>query len=238
MRFSLLSIAASALLLGACTTGAAHAHGENNAAGASDTATSFITPGHAVPDSARRGSDGVPRDASGRPHDYAHLGRTLPAFSGSMLDGTAFASQALEGQWTLIEVWGVWCHDSRNDAPYVDALWERIEGRPDLGFLSIHVPQNAETAANAYGRYGSVEAFLADEGYDWPVLTDKDASIREALTIRWTPSYILVAPDLTVQGYRTDLSTSGDEDPVTALLDQIETVSASYDPGRIRPVED
>ena len=201
-------------------------------------ATSFITPGHSVSDSAQRGDDGVPRDEAGRPYDYLYLGRELPAFSGTMVSGPLFSTQELKNQWTLIEVWGVWCHDSRKDAPYVQSLWEEVKGSDDLAFLSVHVPQNAERADRAYGDYGSVEAFFEEKGYSWPVLTDPDASIRETLGIKWTPSYILVAPDLTVQGFRTELAASPDDDPVAGLLQEIEAVKASYDPDADRPVED
>ena len=48
---------------------------------------------------------------------------------------------------------------------------------------------------------------------------DEDASIREALKIRWTPTYLLVAPDLTVQGFRTGLADAGDDAVKTFVQD-------------------
>lgn len=242
MRVRLPLFACTVLLLQACAVSAPHAqteaHGQGPAEANQHAATHFLTPGHAVPETAKRRAGGVPRDEAGRPYDYLHLGRELPAFSGPMLDGTRFSSDALGGQWTLIEVWGVWCSDSRRDAPYVQSLWNRIKADDDLAFLSVHVPQSAEKADMAYGRFASVDAYFEEESYSWPVMLDTDASIRETLAVRWTPSYILVAPDLTVQGYRNELATSGEEDPVSALLDLIDAVKASYDPDAPRPVED
>ncbi len=242
MRVRLPLFACTFLLLQACAAPAPHAQtgprGQGPEEANQHAATHFITPGHVVPETAKRSAGGVPRDEAGRPYDYLHLGRELPAFSGPMLDGTRFSSDTLAGQWTLIEIWGVWCSDSRRDAPYVQSLWNRIEADSDLAFLSIHVPHSAATADKAYGSYGSVEAYFEEEDYFWPVVIDTDASIRETLATRWTPSYILVAPDLTVQGYRNDLSASGQEDPVSALLDRIDAVKASYDPDAPRPAED
>ena len=68
----------------------------------------------------------------------------------------------------------------------------------DLNFISIHTPPNAARADEAYGRYGSVEAYFDEKGYSYPTVIDTNASIRDALKIAWTPSYLLVAPDLTV----------------------------------------
>ena len=85
--------------------------------GTGDRATGFITPGASVPDSAERGDDGVPRDDYGRPYDYAYLGREIPAFSGTMAAGPLFSTQELRNQWTLIDVWGLWCSDCRQIRP-------------------------------------------------------------------------------------------------------------------------
>jgi hypothetical protein len=202
------------------------------------SATDFITPGANVPESAERDENGVPRDDHGRPFDYMYLGREIPDFRGTMVAGSLFSTPELENQWTLIEVWGLWCHESIADVPYVAELWNRIKSSDEFAFLSIHTPPNAERADDAYGRHGSLETFFEEKAFSYPTLRDEDASIRETLEISWTPSYILVAPDLTVQGFRTELAASDADDPVQELLDDIAEVKASYEPGASRPVED
>ena len=176
-----------------------------------ESATGFITPGAAVPESAQRREDGVPRDDYGRPYDYKFIGRELPAFGGTMISGPLFSTEELENQWTLIDVWGLWCGDCMADAPYVEELWNEVSGSDDLAFLSIHTPPNAQRAGEAFGRYGSVEAYFEEKGYSYPTIVDEDASIRETLSVAWTPSYILVAPDLTVQGFRSELAAQRQE---------------------------
>ncbi|WP_300376400.1 TlpA disulfide reductase family protein [Henriciella sp.] len=227
-----LIAAATFALTAACSSGSAPGEG------AGESATGFITPGASVPETAERDENGVPRDDYGRPYDYMYLGREIPAFDGTMEAGPLFSTRELENQWTIIDVWGIWCGDCMRDAPYVAELWEEVKGMEDLSFLSIHTPPNAKRVDEAYGRYGSVEAYFEEKGYNYPTLVDEDASIRETLAIEWTPSYLLVAPDLTVQGFRSDLSAVEADDPVAAFLEDIAEVRASYDTDAPRPVED
>ena len=97
------------------------------------------------------------------------------------------------------------------DAPYVAALATALAQDPDVDFLSIHTPPSAARADEAYGKYGSVAAYFASAGYSYPTLVDTDASIRDALRIDWTPTYLLIGPDLRVHAFRTALSVAGKE---------------------------
>ena len=171
-------------------------------------------------------------DAHDRPIEYGLLGQPLPHFTATMADGQAFDSSVLN-RWMVIQVWGVWCGDSKRDAPYAAALATAIEQDPDLYFLSIHVPQNAESTSDEdmYGRYGSVEGFFAEEGHSYPTVLDTDASIRDLLKITWTPSYILISPDGVVRGLRTDLSVA-DGEPVKDFLKEVARVK-----GEVRKAE-
>jgi len=173
-------------------------------------ATGYYRTGDVAPETADLSRGDVPRDDYGRPYTYEGLGEALPEFMGELSNGSSFSSPLLEGRWTVIEVWGIWCHDSRNDAPYAAALSRALAQDPELDFMSIHTPQNASRADKAYRNYGSVSAWFDEKGWSFPTLVDTDASIRETLRIRWTPTYLVVAPDLTVQGFRTGLADAGD----------------------------
>jgi len=198
---------------------AASAFAEVPASSDEPSATGFYRPGAAIPDSADLSRGDVPRDAYGRPYTYEGLGEKLPDFIGETTDQTTFASASLSGRWTVIEVWGIWCHDSRRDATYAAALSRALTQDPDVDFMSIHTPQNADNSHRALRDYDSVAAWFDEKG--WHVLTviDEDASIRDTLKIRWTPTYLLVAPDLTVQGFRTGLADAGDEAVKTFVQD-------------------
>ncbi|MEQ9314596.1 MAG: TlpA disulfide reductase family protein, partial [Henriciella sp.] len=157
-RFLIASTAL--LLLAACGSGTETPSDQD--------ATGFIVPGASVPASAETRDDGVPRDDYGRPFTYEFLGKSLPAFSGTMVSGEDFSSADLEGQWTVIDVWGLWCGDCMADAPYVAALASAIAQDPDLRFMSIHTPPNANRLDDAYGKYESVQAYFDEKGYSYP----------------------------------------------------------------------
>ncbi|WP_321488690.1 TlpA disulfide reductase family protein [uncultured Hyphomonas sp.] len=171
----------------------------------------------------------VRRDDYGRPYEYALLGEQLPHITGTMLDGTTFDSADLT-KWTVIDVWGLWCSDCLADGPYAAALSTAIGQDPDLDFVSIHVPASAArtTPEEMYKKYGSVDAYFAEKGYSFPVVIDPDTSLRSALKIGWTPSYLLVSPEGIVKGYRSEFSAAKGE-PVKDFLKDIAQVKAEHD---------
>jgi len=168
----------------------------------------------------------VRRDDYGRPYEYALLGQKLPHLTGTMMDGTAFDSDSLDN-WTVIDVWGIWCGDCMRDAPYVAALASAIGQDPDLDFLSIHTPASPAriTPEEMFGKYGSLDAYFAEKGYSYPVLVDTDASLRQALQISWTPSYLLVSPEGVVKGFRSEFSAAQGE-PIKDFMKDIALVKA------------
>ena len=205
------------LTLGFTACAQAHEHADGGSAGA----TEYYRPGHIIPAEADTSRGDVPRDAYGRPFTYEGLGEPLPAFSGSMADGAGFSTADLEGRWTVIEVWGIWCHDSRNDAPYAAALSTALAQDPDVDFMSIHTPHKASRADKALRGYASVSAWFEEKGWSFPTVVDTDASIRDLLRIRWTPTYLVIAPDLSVQGFRTGLADAGE----MAVKDFVQAIS-------------
>lgn len=157
------------------------------------------------------------RDEKRRPYSYALLGRAVPAFSAELVGGGAVSQEIFRGKWTIVDVWGIWCGDCRRDGPLVKTLAQLAEADPDIDFLSLHTPPNRKRAAEAYGAFGSVEAYFESQGGGYPTIVDKDASVREALNIVWTPTYLLIDPDLTVRAFRTDLSVGSEDGPQKVL---------------------
>ncbi|MEO1661232.1 MAG: TlpA disulfide reductase family protein [Pseudomonadota bacterium] len=192
-------------------------------------ATGYYRTGDVAPETADLSRGDVPRDSYGRPYTYEGLGEALPAFSGELASGASFSTSLLEGRWTVIEVWGIWCHDSRNDAPYAAALSRALAQDAGVDFMSIHTPPNSEHADKAYRGYDSVPAWFAEKGWSFPTVIDADASIRETLRIRWTPTYLVIAPDLSVQGFRTGLADAG-ELAVKDFVQDIAETRADWQP--------
>lgn len=175
--------------------------------------------------------DGVLRGPSGRPVTHELIGKTLPSFSTTNYLGEPFSTESLVGKWTVMTVWGVWCHDSRNDAENINAVGAYYADRDDINFVSLHVPPpKPKDLDKRYRKYGSVEAFFEDKGVAWPTVLDDTLDIRQALQIEWTPTYLLVGPDLTVRGYRTDLSVVEGETVLDDFFGNVDTIIAAADP--------
>ncbi|MFC7291159.1 DUF1131 family protein [Hirschia litorea] len=172
---------------------------------------SFQTSADLSPNASTREEIDIVRDDTGRPKSHALLGKQIPDFSAKLSSGGQITQADLKGRWTIINFWGLFCHDSLNDAAYANALKTALEQDPDVGYLSFHTaPQDYKTSTNKtkiFGKWGSVDAFFKDKGYsEYPVALDPDATIREAFKIIWTPTYLIVGPDLTIEAFRTDLS--------------------------------
>lgn len=164
------------------------------------------------------------RDADGRPLGHQLIDRRLPVFSAPISNGGSFQSADIS-RWTVLHVWGAWCHDSVADGQNSEALRRAIDLDPGLDFVSLHVPPDGESLSDKdlYGDYGSLEGYFKSAGYSFPVVLDGDAEIRNALKIDWTPTYLLISPDGVVRSYRADLSLDKDQ-PVKNYLRDIARV--------------
>lgn len=228
-------VLAAALLLTACGEPSTPTAPQQTPAGTASTsapaqpsdevkAHGFITQNSAPPAGAAiTRDDGIYRDSSNRPFQYELLGQKLPAFTAPVSDGTIFNSAEIN-KWTVIDIWGAWCGDCIADGPYVASLVSAIAQDPDLDFLSIHVPANANRTSpeELFGRSGSLEGYFENAGYSVPTVLDNDASLRDLLKVRWTPTYLLVSPDGIVRGFRTDLRVVEDQPIKTFLQDVAE----------------
>ena len=163
-----LSAAALISLVSACSPASENAKAPADTATAATDAESILpadATGFITANPLPLADDGsLRRDDYGRPYEYALLGEQLPHITGTMLDGSTFDSSELTN-WTVIDVWGLWCSDCLADGPYVAALSRAINQDPDLDFLSIHVPASAArtTPEEMYKKYGSVDAYFAEK---------------------------------------------------------------------------
>lgn len=169
-------------------------------------------------------ADGILRDETGRPVTHPLLGQPLFQFEAPLLGGGKFSSDDLRGRWTVMVFWGVWCHDSRNDAENIAAVSGHFAQMPDIGFMSLHVPFNREHLNKRFGDHGSVEAYFEAAGYSWPTALDEEGILRNWQKIQWTPTYLVIGPDMTVEAYRTDLSISG-EGALERFITEVEALA-------------
>jgi hypothetical protein len=117
---------------------------------------------------------------------YESINTPLPALTAAKPDGSTFTSDSLRGRWTIL---GLWSGPApAGEANFAAALSSAADQDPDLDMLVIH-------AAGATPQPAPV----------WPVVEDSGTLIS-TLAPPTTPAYLLVGPDLTIEGYRGALS--------------------------------
>lgn len=189
--------------------------------GTNKEATGFITSQTRVEKVADAGDD-VARDSYGRPYQYAFLDQALPTFIAPLHGGGTFDSKTIN-TWTVVSVWGIWCGDCRRDGPYTAKLANELAKIEEIDFIALHTPASKTRIGEAYGSFRDIQSYFDAQGYNFPTAIDLDASIRNKLSIKWTPTYLLVDPNGIVKGFRSELAVSGKK-PVKRFIRDIQRV--------------
>jgi hypothetical protein len=150
-----------------------------------ETSTPTPTPG------ASAGVDGWEIDMTA----YSQIGAMLPAFSVKQPDGKDATAEALRGHWTILGVWPA-TGAPKDEDTFAAALSSAVDQDPDLDLLIVHPKAEGSTPAQAA---------------PWPSAYDDDGSLTRDLALPSLPAYLLVGPDLTVEGYRGALTATPDD---------------------------
>jgi len=118
---------------------------------------------------------------------YSLLGSTLPALSGKKMYGEDFSSESLRDRWTILGVWPAG-NPPAEEPTYAAALVSAADQDPDLDVLILYAAAEAAPGNSVWPRASVSKAALA------------------TLKLPETPAYLLVGPDLTIEGYRGALS--------------------------------
>jgi len=123
------------------------------------------------------------------------IGSTLPAFALNQTDGTQLTQDNLHGRWTIIGFAPSTEALAKPENDFITALNSAADQDPDLDFLAIRPAAVTPPPATPPA---------------WPTLYD-EKGYTTALGVTTTPSYLLVGPDLTIEGYRGALSATPDD---------------------------
>jgi hypothetical protein len=123
------------------------------------------------------------------------LGATLPAFALMQANGTEITQENLRGRWTIIGFATSDTDRAKAENDYVAALNSAADQDPDLDFLAINPKLTRPPPATPPA---------------WPTLYDETGYAKQ-LNVTVTPSYLLIGPDLTVEGYRGALVDTPDD---------------------------
>lgn len=123
------------------------------------------------------------------------IGSTLPAFALFQANGTELTQENLRNRWTIIGFAVPTEALAKPENDYIAALNSAADQDPDLDFLAIRPAAITPPPATPPA---------------WPTLYD-EKGYTTALGVTTTPAYLLVGPDLTIEGYRGALSATPDD---------------------------
>ncbi len=139
--------------------------------------------------------------------------KPAPPLVGVTVQGARIDIARLRGKVVVIEFWGVWCPDCRNDAPHAAALARALAARPDTVFLTVHRRER-------FNRWPTLQAYFDEMQINFPTLLDADETISNTWQVKWVPSYYVLDRKLRVAHMRTDLGPLGG-DALLAIVDRL-----------------
>jgi peroxiredoxin len=93
-----------------------------------------------------------------------------PDFTLSTLEGKEAALSDYDGDIIFLNFWATWCPPCRQEMPSMQTLYEQMGGRP-FTMLAVNLQEEKET----------VEQFITENGYTFPVLLDTSAQVGGAM---------------------------------------------------------
>jgi len=114
-------------------------------------------------------------------HADLEVGKAVPAFDSTLLDGTTLRSADLDGRPVLIVFWATWCPTCRKELPQLDQLYRRHKL---AGFEILAVSIDAERL--------EVDEFWRDHDYGFPVAMRSDRHSAIFGVTKTPPRFFLI----------------------------------------------
>lgn len=163
---------------------------------------------------------GTPSDGSSE--DTAEEKVEAPDFTVYDADGNAVSASDFAGKPMLINFWASWCSPCKGEMPDLETVYN--EYKDNVVFLMVNMTDGSrETTKTA-------SAYIAEQGYSFPVYYDTDQSAAYAYSVTSIPSNVFVDSDgFVYAGYRGAL----DLDTFRSHLDVISAVAqpSAFDTG-------
>ena len=137
------------------------------------------------------------QSASAQSQQESQTAAAAPDFTLTDQFGQSHTLSDYQGKVVFLNFWATWCGPCRSEMPDIQALYEAHGGNAeDLVVLGV-----AQPGVGSEGSSQEIAAFLAENGYTYPVVMDEDGSVFARYGIRAFPTTFMISSDGTVYGY-------------------------------------
>jgi cytochrome c biogenesis protein CcmG, thiol:disulfide interchange protein DsbE len=136
------------------------------------------------------------------------IGKVTPALSGELLDGGTFDIDDQRGRWVVVNFFATWCRPCVEEHPELVRFDEAHTAAGDATVVSV-VYDPADLDA--------VDDFFAEQGGDWPVVTDGRLAAVDYGVVKVPESYLVAPSGIVVQKYTGGVTQQMIERDIAAL---------------------
>lgn len=124
------------------------------------------------------------------------VGKQAPDFTLENLKGESVRLSDFKGKNVLVNFWATWCPYCVKEMPDLNQLYTEHKEN-DFVVLAVDVGESKET----------VEKYLKDQDYTFPVLLDKDGSISIKYMVRGLPTSFMIDKEGNIRAIKMSMMT-------------------------------
>ena len=121
------------------------------------------------------------------------VGNLAPDFTLQDINGETVTLSELRGSGVMLNFWTTWCEPCRYEMPFIEDIYKGWTGKPpSVQVLTVNVGESS----------ASVERYIQDGGYTFPVLMDTQQKMATAYVIQYFPTTYFIDSDGVIQSVK------------------------------------
>lgn len=113
--------------------------------------------------------------------DYLQLGKALPEFNFTDINGNRYTGQNTRGKFVILKFWFIGCKPCVAEMPELNKLVASKKNRNDMLFLSL-----------AFDSEQELKSFLARRKFDYKVVGNQKTYLNRTLNVRGYPTHMVI----------------------------------------------
>ena len=135
------------------------------------------------------------------------IGKVAPVIEAPTLDGEQFDIDDHRGQWVVVNFFATWCEPCRTEHPELVAFDAAHRAAGDATVVSVVYSDSED----------DVRAFFAEQGGEWPVVTDDGLAAANYGVVAVPETYLVSPQGYVFQKYTGGVTRAAIEQDIAAL---------------------